>query len=90
MHKEPDYSSYGLKELYQALDGIDKIKYKDRYEKIQKYIKEKSAKPSKEDLEYLSELKEQEIEIQKSRKDWKTPIINGVYMLGIGIAGLYS
>ena len=90
MHKVPDYSSYGLRELYQALDTIDKTKYKDRYEKIQKCIKEKTSNPSKLDLRYLSELEEQEIEQQKIRKDWKNPIINGVYMLVIGIVGLYS
>jgi hypothetical protein len=90
MNKEPDYERYNLRQLHEAQEYIDKEKYRDRYEKIQKCIKIKSTNPSEQDLQFLSELERKDKEQQNIKRNWKRPIIKGIYMLGIGISGLYS
>jgi hypothetical protein len=90
MNKEPNYERYNLRQLHEALEYIDKTKYRDRYDKIQKYIEIKSTNPSEQDLQFLSDLEQKEKEQQKTKRNWKHPITKGIYMLGIGITGLYS
>lgn len=54
--KEPDYKSYSLSELQEALESIDSERFKARFERLQNEINQRGTgdtPPAKEDTEII-------------------------------------